>query len=304
MDIKEIDALKNKLFPSEDSLKKFLIRITKELLVSKVKNETLNPILLTHKEFIDTSLSKLIKKLKNKIFSLAKSKNMNVGDKILEIKLEYLAGYILKYDLVHKKYIHKTIAKHILNIIRKEHLTLNKFVSTLNRDIYEGKFGKFRYPPLYPYDKNRYNNPIPELKQLLNKIDAVSKSLNEKELKLIKLKNKLENSKLQVTQIKTSATDMKDIIVSLKKKYQDEELKNRLMMIKNQHSRFNVLLIDLKEKIINFSKESNSLSKNIEASKQKYKEILNKEEEILDILAKNLSQMKVKVHLFLDIINT
>ena len=148
-----------------DNLKNFLIGTTKELLVSKVKNETLNPILITHKEFIDTSLSKLIRKLKSKIINLAKHKKMNLGDKILEIKLEYLAGYILKYDMVHQRYIHQTIAKYILNMVRKDYLSLTNFVSTLNRDIYEGKFGKFRYPILYPYDKNRYINPIPELKK-------------------------------------------------------------------------------------------------------------------------------------------
>jgi hypothetical protein len=292
MDIKEIIKLKEKLIPDT---KKFLISITKELLNSKVKNTTLNPTLITHKEFIDTSLAKLIKKIKEKLIQLAKQKNLPVGDKIFEVKLEYLAGYLLKYDIANEKYIHKTIAKYILNLIRKDYLKLNYFVSTLNKDVYQGKYGKYKYPILYPYDKHKYNNPIPPLKQLLNKIDTVKKALLNKEELLAKHKQELETALFEINQIKISATDMKDIVSSLKNKYQDKPLKDRLMMIKQQHSRFNVLLTELKDKVASLKKEIASLEKNIKGFKEKYKDILSKEEEIIDTIATNLSQMKIKV---------
>jgi len=296
MDIKEIKELKDKLF-NEEELNKFLKSITTELLNSKVKDETISPLLLTHKEFIDTSLAKLLKKIKQKLFILAKKHNMPLGDKIFEIKLEYLAGYILKYDMANDMIIHKTIAKYILNIIRKNPLKLNHFVSTLNREIYSGKFGKFRYPPLYPYDKNRFNNPIPPLKSILNKIDTIKKSLQEKEQRLQTLQQNLDKANFEVKQIKTATTDMKDIVKTLKSKYENKEieLKNRLSMIKNQHTRFSVLLTELKEKIITYTQEIKTLSKNIEATKEKYKDILNKEDEIIETISNNLKTMKQKI---------
>ena len=295
MNLKEIKELKNKFFHTEEELQKFLKSITTELLYSQIKEKTLNPILITHKEFIDTSLSKLLKNIKEKLFILAKKHNMPLGDKIFEVKLEYLAGYILKYDMANDMIIHKTIAKYILNIIRKNPLKLNHFVSTLNKEIYQGKFGKFRYPPLYPYDKNRFNNPIPPLKSILNKIDTIKKSLKEKENLLNELNENLLQASLEVTQIKTAASDMKDIVKTLKNRYKDKPLNDRLSMIKNQHSRFNVLLTELKEKIINYKKEIKTLSKNISSIKEKYKDTLSQEEKIINTIANNLKNMKQKI---------
>lgn len=295
MNLKEIKELKNKFFHTEEELQKFLKSITTELLNSQIKEKTLNPILITHKEFIDTSLSKLLKNIKEKLFILAKKHNMPLGDKIFEVKLEYLAGYILKYDMANDMIIHKTIAKYILNIIRKNPLKLNHFVSTLNKEIYQGKFGKFRYPPLYPYDKNRFNNPIPPLKSILNKIDTIKKSLKEKENLLNELNENLLQASLEVTQIKTAANDMIDIVKTLKNRYKDKPLHDRLFMIKNQHSRFNVLLTELKEKIINYKKEIKTLSKNISSIKEKYKDTLSQEEKIINTIANNLKTMKQKI---------
>jgi len=294
MDINEIKKLKLQLFKEQEEAK-FLKQTTNELLNSKIKNETISPLLLTHKEFINVSLARILKKLKTKLHNIAKQKNMPLGDKIFEIKLEYLSGYILKYDMANEMIIHKTIAQYILNIIRKNPLKLNYFVSTLNRDIYEGKYGKFRYPPLYPFDKNRFNNPIPPLKSILNKIDTIKKSLTEKEFHLNNLQNKLNKAHLEVTQIKTAATDMKEIVHKLKDKYENQELQNRLSMIKNQHSRFNVLLSELKNEIIIYTKESKSLEKNINGIKEKYKDILNQENEIIETIANNLKTMKQKI---------
>jgi len=117
----------------------------------------------------------------------------------------------------------------------------------------------------------------------------------EKENYLKDISFKLEQATLEVNQIKIAAKDMKDIVETLKSRYKDEGLKNRLMMIKNQHSRFNVLLSDLKEQIIYYSKEKKSVSKNINGVKEKYKDILQKEEEILNTISKNLSMMKIKI---------
>ena len=294
MDTKEIIELKNKLFSQED-VKKFLIQTTKELLNSKLPEKTLSPIILTHKEFIDTSLKKLIKNLKEKLILLAKQKNVFIDDKIFDIKLDYLAAYLLKHDMVNEMYIHKTIAKYILNIIRKDALKLNHFVSTLNKEVYQGKFSKFRYPIFYPFDKHKYNNPIPELKSILNKVDTIKKSLKEKENRLNFLKIEFDKVKLEIEQIKIAATDMKDIVNNLKKRYQEIELKNRLMMIKNQHSRFNVLLTELKDKLKKYDKDIKSLTKNINGIKEKYKDILHKEDEIVEIIANNLKKMKEKI---------
>jgi len=295
MDINEIKKLKNQFFEDDDELKKFLITITKELLNSKLPDETLNPTIITHKQFIDISLSRIIKKIKQKLITLAKQKNMPLGDKIFEIKLEYLAGYILKLDLKTNNYIYTTIAKYILNLIKKDYLSLNHFASTLNKETYISKYGKFKYPPLYPFDRNKYNNPITYLKQKLTKIDNIKSQITHKESELNKITSTLKNLNLNVSQIKTAASDMKLIVNKLKEKYENIELKNRLAMIKNQHSRFEVLLKELKEEIIQYKKQEITLSKNINAIKEKYKDTLNEEKEIIETMSNNLKIVKKKI---------
>ena len=295
INLEEIKKLKEKFFPTEESFNKFLKSVANELLNSKIMDETISPLLLTHKEFIDVSLSRILKKIKEKILKLAKQHNMPLGDKIFEIKLEYLAGYILKYDMANDMIIHKTIAKFILDTIRKDPLKLNHFVSTINKDIHIGKYGKFRYPALYSYDKHKYNNPIPPLRLILTKIDTAKKLLKEKEALLNQIKNELQKAEFELKQISTAEKDMKDIATTLKSKYKDKELKSRLIMLKNQLARFNVLITELNKKITNYQREIKSLTKNIEGIKEKYKDILNKEEELLEILATNLKTMKQKI---------
>jgi len=294
MDLKEIKKIKEELF-SEEEVIKFLKSITTELLNSKVKTETISPLLLTHKEFIDISLSRILKKIKEGVKSRAEKMGKPIGDKIFELKLEYLAGYLLKYDMANKMIIHKTIANFILNNIRKNPLKLNYFVSTLNREIYKTKSGQFRYPILYPFDKNRFNNPIPPLKTLLNKIDTINNSLKEKEEILKTEKDELAKAELEVAQIKVAAVDMKQIVTDLKEIYEGKELNSRLSMIKNQHSRFNVLLTELKDRIIELKRGIKSLEKNINGIKEKYKDILSKEDLIIEEIANNLKKMKEKV---------
>jgi len=292
MDIKELENLKNRLIPD---LNKFLDSAMKELLSSKVKSETLSPLLLTHKEFVDLSLSRIIKKIKEKIFLLAKQNGMPIGDKIFEVKLEYLSAYILKYDMKHDNIIYKTIAKYIINLIKKDPQSLNNFVSTLRREVYTGKYGNFRYPQFYPFDKNRYTSPIPELKKVLTHVDSIKKQLRYKEITLDKIVRELSYSKETLSQVNFAIADTKEIVENLKKKYKDNDLKDRLGIVKNQYKYFNIMIEDLKKKIDKYEKEKKSLQKNINGFKEKNQEYLNKEEEILSTLLSNLKKHKIKL---------
>ncbi|HIP15136.1 MAG TPA: hypothetical protein EYG74_06580 [Sulfurimonas autotrophica] len=292
MDIKELENLKNRLIPD---LNKFLDSVTKELLSSKVKSETLSPFLLTHKEFVDLSLSRIIKKIKEKIFLLAKQNGMPIGDKIFEVKLEYLSAYILKYDMKHDNIIYKTIAKYIINLIKKDPQSLNNFVSTLRREVYTGKYGNFRYPQFYPFDKNRYTSPIPELKKVLTHVDSIKKQLRYKEITLDKIVRELSYSKETLSQVNFAIADTKEIVENLKKKYKDNDLKDRLGIVKNQYKYFSIMIENLKKKIDKYEKEKKSLQKNINGFKEKNQEYLNKEEEILSTLLSNLKKHKIKL---------
>lgn len=292
MDIKELENLKNRLIPD---LNKFLDSAMKELLSSKVKSETLSPLLLTHKEFVDLSLSRIIKKIKEKIFLLAKQNGMPIGDKIFEVKLEYLSAYILKYDMKHDNIIYKTIAKYIINLIKKDPQSLNNFVSTLRREVYTGKYGNFRYPQFYPFDKNRYTSPVPELKKVLTHVDSIKKQLRYKEITLDKIVRELSYSKETLSQVNFAIADTKEIVENLKKKYKDNDLKDRLGIVKNQYKYFNIMIEDLKKKIDKYEKEKKSLQKNINGFKEKNQEYLNKEEEILSTLLSNLKKHKIKL---------
>lgn len=292
MDIKELENLKNRLIPD---LNKFLDSVMKELLSSKVKSETLSPLLLTHKEFVDLSLSRIIKKIKEKIFLLAKQNGMPIGDKIFEVKLEYLSAYILKYDMKHDNIIYKTIAKYIINLIKKDPQSLNNFVSTLRREVYTGKYGNFRYPQFYPFDKNRYTSPIPELKKVLTHVDSIKKQLRYKEITLDKIVRELSYSKETLSQVNLAIEDTKEIVENLKKKYKDNDLKDRLGIVKNQYKYFSIMIENLKKKIDKYEKEKKSLQKNINGFKEKNQEYLNKEEEILSTLLSNLKKHKIKL---------
>jgi hypothetical protein len=292
MDIKEIEKLKNSLIPD---VNRFLDSIIKELLNSQIKNDTLSPHILTHKEFIDFSLSRIIKKIKEKILILAKEKGLPIGDKIFEVKLEYLSAYILKYDMKHENIVYNRIAKYIINLIKKDPQSLNQFVSTLRRDIYVGKHGKFRYPVLYPFDRDRYTSPIPELKKILTHVDSIKKQLKHKESELNKVTKELELAKESFMQIEYAIKDTKEIVDNLKKKYKEIELKNRLSIVKSQYKYFTLLADNLKSKIEKYEKERKFLTKNINGFKEKNSELLNREEEIINTISENLKKHKVKI---------
>jgi len=220
---------------------------------------------------------------------------MPIGDKIFEVKLEYLSAYILKYDMKYDNIIYKTIAKYIINLIKKDPQSLNNFVSTLRREVYTGKYGNFRYPQFYPFDKNRYTSPIPELKKVLTHVDSIKKQLRHKEITLDKIVRELSYSKETLSQVNLAIEDTKEIVENLKKKYKGNDLKGRLGIVKNQYKYFSIMIENLKKKIDKYEKEKKSLQKNINGFKEKNQEYLNKEEEILSTLLSNLKKHKIKL---------
>jgi len=253
--------------------------------------------MLTHKDFIDVAMIRIVKKFKEKLFELAKEKGLPVGDKIFEVKLDYLAAYILKYDLKHENTTFKTVAKFIVDTIKKDPNSLNKFVSTVKRDVYNGKNGTFKYPQFFPFDKERYSTPIPELKNLISHSIAVNKQLKEKEQELNSAKSELKNFKELLKQTEFGLEDMKEILSKLKPKYKgkDVELEKRVSLLRIQYKYFNYMVGVLKEKIDEYTKIVSALEKSLKVFKEKNSENLRKEEEIIEIISSNLSKHKTKI---------
>jgi len=292
MDLKEIEKLKDTLFENIDE-EQFLKKITKELLNSKIKEETISPLILTHQEFIDVSLKRIIKKIKQNLVTLAEKRNLPVFDKIFDIKLDYLAAYLFKKDIAGKKIIHKTIAKYILDIIKKNHILLNNFASTLNRTTIQTKYGKFKYPELYPYDRHKFASPIPLLKQEITKIDNIKKILDKLNKDYEKFSKSLEKKKILLTDIKLASKRINtSLLPTLKKTKKENEYKEREFIFTMQKKRFEVLYFETEKEIKNLEVQVKSLKKNIEGFKEKNKDILNLEEKIIDTLAINLSKTK------------
>jgi len=294
MNIAELEELRKKIVPDSGKLIK---RVVKELINTNVLNETISPLMLTHKEFIDVAMVRIIKKIKEKLYELAKEKRLPVGDKIFEVKLDYLAAYILKYDLKHENITFKTVTKFIVDTIKKDPNSLNRFVSTVRRDVYNGKNGTFKYPQFFPFDKDRYSTPIPELKNLISHSIAINRQLKEKEQELNRTKSELENFKELLKQTEFGLEDMKEILSKLKPKYKgkDVELEGRISLLRIQYKYFNYMVGVLKEKIAEYTKIVSAFEKSLKAFKEKNSENLGKEEEIIEIISSNLSKHKVKI---------
>jgi len=291
LNINELKKLEKLLIKNEED---FLKNIVLELLNSKIKNETISPLILTHKEFIDTSLKKIIKKIKQKLIKIAKEKNLPTYDKIFDVKLDYLAAYMFKKDLSTKKIIHTTIAKHLINLIKKDHTLLNNFASTLSKIKFKEKHSIYQYPELYPYDKHKYATPIPLLRQELTKIENIKKNLNILNQKYSNKQNLL-NQKIQLKKdiINAIKCIKNNIIPTLKNK---KNFQDKKFIFTMQHKRFELMYENLKKEIELLTKEINYLIKNIEGFKEKNKKILNKEEIIIKTIAENLSKTKKKVN--------
>ena len=292
----DILKIKESLFKNDEEIKKFLKKITKQLLENQIKDETISPLILTHKEFIDVSLKRILKKIKEELLKKAQKMNMPVFDKIFEAKLDYVAAYLIKEDMLKDKVIHKTIAKYILDIIKKEPLKLNNFVSTLNRKVYTTKTGKYEYPELYPFDKLQYTNPIPILKKELNKYETVKKQLAKMEEEYNQIKNRLEEKKKLIEDMKTALTTIKEsIIPTLQKRYEKEDYLKRALIFSSQKKRFELLEFEAKEEIKILEKKEAHMKKSLEGFKEKHKEELEIEEKLIETLANNLMKIKKKI---------
>jgi len=206
-----------------------------------------------------------------------------------------LSAYILKYDMKHDNIIYNMITKYIINLIKDNPQSLTHFASTLRRNTYSGKHGKFHYPELYPFEKDRYSSPIPELKKVLTHIDALKKQLKHKESELNKITRELDMAKKTLSQIEFAVDDTKEIIDNLKKRYEGSDLKGRFSIVQSQHKHFDILVDSLKKKIENYEKEKSYLKKNISGFQEKNKEILNKEEEVFNTIFTNLKKHKIKL---------
>jgi len=292
MNIEEIKALKDELIEEEE---KFLKSNVNKLIESKIMTETISPLLLTHKQFIDVALSRIMKRLKDSILQIATEKKKPVGDAIFVVKLDYLSAYILKYDIKHENISFTTVAKFIVKQIKKDPNSLNIFVSTVKKDTYTGKNGTFRYPELYPFDRNRYYSPIPELRNIFLHTDAIIKQLEAKESELEKIKMDLEESRKNLEQTEFAFNDMKEIVAKLKERYSEEEMKSRLYLLNKEYKYFKWVIDESKKRVGKLENSIRVMKKSLDTFKEKNSEFLGKEDEIVKELATNLSKHKVKI---------
>ena len=277
--MEKLEELKYSIFTDDDEVKEFLKRITNQLLKSKIKDKTISPLMLTYREFIDYSLKRIF----NKIVEELKSKGLKEDDAKL------LSAYLIKEDLKKDMIIHKTIASYIVSVIKENHLLLNRFISDM-REFYTTPKGKLIYPIMYPFDKNRHTSPIPELKQQLTQIETVKKQL-------LKMENELESLKKEVNRLKSLISDIKlaekrissSILPHLKKIHTKERFKERHLIFYMQKKRFEVLIYESEQKLKEYEKKLKALSLNIQGFKEKHKETLKKEKEIISTIAKNIS---------------
>ena len=292
MNIEEIKELKETLIDDDEKL----LRVnTNRLIESKLMTETISPLLLTHKQFIDVALTRMIKKLKESILQIATEKKKPVGDAIFVVKLDYLSAYILKYDIKHKNVSFSTVAKFLIRQIKKDPNSLNTFVSTLKKDTYTGKNGTFRYPGLYPFDRSRYHSPVPELRNMLLHSDAIVKQLNSKESELDRVQMSLEESRKNLEQTEFAFGDMKDIVAKLKDRYSEEEMKSRMYILNKEYKYFKWVIDEEKRKVAELENSVRVMKKSLDAFKEKNSEFLSKEDEIIKELATNLSKHKTKI---------
>jgi len=292
MNIEEIKELKETLIDDEEKLLK---TNTNKLIESKLMTETISPLLLSHKQFIDVALTRMIKKLKESIVQIATEKKKPVGDAIFVVKLDYLSAYILKHDIKHKNISFSTIAKFLIKQIKKDPNSLNTFVSTLKKDTYRGKNGTFKYPALYPFDRSRYHSPVPELRNLLLHAEAIVKQLKSKEIELDKVQMRLDESKKNLKQTELAFGDMKEIVAKLKDRYSEEEMKNRMYILNKEYKYFKWVIDEEKQKVTELENSVRVMKKSLDAFKEKNGEFLNKEDEVIKELATNLSKHKTKI---------
>ena len=281
METEKLEKLKNSLF-SEKELENILKSVVNELLNSKVKNETISPLILTHKEFVDVSLIFIVKKLKDKLFEIISKKGVFSSD------FDKLVIFILKEDMQGKKIIHKTIAKYILNLIKKDHLKLNYFASTMLKRVYIEKNGKYEYPIFYPFDSSKYSSPIPEIKQLMVKCEIAKKYVFKQETKIKELSNKIDKMLKKVEESNIIKKDILEISKKLEEKY-------KLFMLKQEYKYLDLIKLENQKSVELLKKELLTLKKSLDNYKELNKEILNIEEKLIEEIAINLMKSKKKI---------
>jgi len=278
--------IKQQIFKNDDEIKSFLQRCIKKILNSKIKENSISPLILTYKEFIDTNLKKILDIVTSEL-----KKKANFDEQLLKI----VAAYIIREDIKNENKIYKTIASYIIDLIKTNHVALSKFSSEM-REVYSTPQGKFIYPVLYPYDRHKYASPIPLLKQILTKTQTIKKQLQLLEEEYKKIKKEYEINSILLSDIKTATNRIKNSIVpTLKKIHNSKEYEKRLLIFSLQKKRFEVLYLEADTKVKQFEKKLKALENNIAGFKEKHKNELNKEEELIEIIAKNLSTPKRKI---------
>jgi hypothetical protein len=271
---------------THEELREFLRKVVKSLLNEKLKEKTISPTILTHKEFIDTHIKKILNKIKER---LEKKFNLN------EEEAKTLAKEIFKYDLLNDKIIYKTIAEYILDLIETNSILLNTFISDL-REIYNTPQGKIKYPIFYPFDNTKYTSPIPIIKQLLFRYETAHKRLSILEQEYKKLKQEIEKAKFLISDIKLAIKRIKEsILPHLKKIYDQNEYNQRLFIFSMQQKRFKFLLEENTKKVQEYEKKLVSIKKNLEGFKEKYKEDLILKEKLINEIAMNLAKPKKRI---------
>ncbi|NPA11063.1 MAG: hypothetical protein GXO62_02350 [Epsilonproteobacteria bacterium] len=284
--IEELRKLKYELFGDDEEVKRFLSNIVKELLNSKVKEKTLSPMMLTFREFIDVNLKRLVNAIVEQLRYIT-----NKDEKTLKM----LAAYLINWDIVNENIIYKTIATHILELIEKDHLSLSKFVSDM-REIYNTPKGKFRYPVLYPFDRNRYANPLPLLKQELVKINNIKRQIEYMQNEYLKKKKVFDKDKMIINDIKLALKRINESILPHLKKIHDEKgYQERVYIFASQKKRFEVIYMEASQRYKENEKKVKALEKTVNGFRLKHKATLDKEEEIIETIAKNLATTKRKI---------
>ncbi|NPA11014.1 MAG: hypothetical protein GXO62_02095 [Epsilonproteobacteria bacterium] len=284
--VKDLEELKQKVFHSQEEAKEFLENITTWLLNSSIKDKSISPLRLTYKEFIDNHL---------KIIFNEVMENLKMLTDLDEHNIKFLAAYLIREDQKNDKVIYKTIAKKIIELLKKDFLVLNHFASDM-REVYTTPQGKFIYPVLYPYDSNKYANPLPVIKQELNKIYTTKKLLKHIEEEYEECKRTYEEDKKTVIDLKLALKRIKESIAPhLKNTLPLNEYQQRVWIFNMTKKRFDILLYEAELRIIQNAKKLKALKKNLEGFIQKHQDILNEEEKIIQTIAENLTKLKRKV---------
>ena len=110
------------------------------------------------------------------------------------------------------------------------------------------------------------------------------------------IKNRLEEKKKLIEDMKTALTTIKEsIIPTLQQRYEKEDYLKRALIFSSQKKRFELLEFEAKEEIKILEKKESHMKKSLEGFKEKHKEELEIEEKLIETLANNLMKIKKKI---------